>query len=65
MFLTDQELAVLTGYRRGKEQCDWLTKNGWVFVVEAHGKPRVAIEYWRYKMGVTQETPQRWRLKLA
>lgn len=65
MFLTDKELEELTGLKRGKEQCAWLSRKGWVFEVTVHGKPRVAVEYWRQKMGVQSEKPKRWNLKFA
>ena len=65
MFLSDAELKELTGYKRGAEQCAWLTDNGWIFVKDAHGKPRVAVEYFRNMM-VKKETPvPRLRLNFA
>lgn len=38
MFLTESELETLTGYKLGKKQCEWLTRKGWVFEPNAHGK---------------------------
>jgi len=55
MFISDAELETLTGYKRGAEQCKWLTSNGWVFAVDAHGRPRVAVDYCRYRMGAAKE----------
>lgn len=41
MFLTREEVAILTGYKLYKKQCDWLTKNGVKFWVDRSGKPQV------------------------
>lgn len=41
MFLTDDELHDLTGYRRHAEQVKWLRKNGVRVFVRADGAPRV------------------------
>lgn len=65
MFLTDSELETLTGYKRGKDQCGWLTRRGWVFEPDSHGKPRVAVEYAKQKMGIQSEQPTRWKLNFA
>jgi hypothetical protein len=65
MFISDQELETLTGYKRGAEQCKWLTSNGWVFAVDAHGKPRVAVDYCRYRMGAAKEEPRRLKLNFG
>ena len=65
MFLTDSEITQLTGLKRGKEQCDWLNRRGWVFETTNHGKPRVAVEYARQKMGIQSEKPTRWQLNFA
>ncbi len=65
MFLDEKELIELTGYKRGKDQCAWLSDRGWVFELDAHGRPRVLVEYCRYKMGAAKDEPTRWQLKLA
>lgn len=65
MFLTDKELVDLTGYKRGAEQCAWLTANGWIFVKDAHGKPRVAVEYFRHMMVKKEQPKPRLQLKFA
>jgi len=65
MFISDAELEILTGYKRGAEQCKWLTNNGWVFAVDAHGKPRVAVEYFRHRMVSKEIQPNRFQLKFA
>jgi hypothetical protein len=65
MFLSDKELQELTGLKRGAEQCAWLIRKGWVFETTAHGKPRVAVEYCKQRMGVQSEKPTRWKLNFA
>lgn len=60
------ELVALTGYKRGKEQCEWLRNHGWIFEVNSHGRPVVSLEYFHAKMG-GQSTQQnkRWELRFA
>lgn len=65
MFLSDKELTELTGYKRGKEQCTWLSGHGWMFEVTAHGKPRVAVEYCKQKLGIKSEPVKKWDLDLS
>ena len=46
MFLTDEELFDLTGYRRNADRCRWLKKNGWKFERSAiTGRPAVSRAY--------------------
>jgi len=65
MFLTRAEIEELTGYKRGKDQCAWLTDHGWVFEIDAHGRPKISVEYCRIRMGGQIEAPKRWQLKVA
>lgn len=65
MFLSDKELAELTGFKLGKKQCEWLDSHGWVYEPDAHGKPRVLVEYCRMKMGISGPQPKRWELDLS
>lgn len=41
LFLQPDELRELTGYARGKYQCDWLKENGYQFDKDREGKPKV------------------------
>lgn len=41
MFLTDDEIYDLTGYRQPAAQVRWLQKNGVQHYVRSDGKPRV------------------------
>ena len=46
MFLTDEELTDLTGYRRNADRCRWLADHGWKFEKSAiTGKPVVSRSY--------------------
>ena len=44
MFLTDDELQALTGYKRRDKQKAWLRKAGIPFLVSAKGFPVVALK---------------------
>jgi hypothetical protein len=59
IFLTDDELAALTGYKRGAEQAAYLRRKGWRFEQNAAGAPRVARAYFERRMvgEVTSEAP--------
>lgn len=41
LFLTEDELLILTGYKYPKPQREWLTDNGYPFDVNRMGKPIV------------------------
>ncbi|MDH3671769.1 MAG: DUF4224 domain-containing protein [Gammaproteobacteria bacterium] len=41
MFLSQDEVADLTGYRRRKCQARWLSANGYRFALNAIGRPKV------------------------
>ena len=45
MFLTEQEIADLTGYKRNADQRRWLTSNGWIFETARTGRPIVSRNY--------------------
>lgn len=53
--LSDEELAVLTGYKARGYQRRWLEERGWVFVETRSGRPLVGRHYVRMKLGVTLE----------
>lgn len=44
MFLSDDQLEVLTGYRRAKEQLAWLQANGVPHYVNGKDKPVVPVD---------------------
>lgn len=54
MFLTDEELIELTGYRLPSAQRRWLRTRGWRHEVNRMGRPRVARSYCEARLcGVT------------
>jgi hypothetical protein len=53
-FLTPEELSQITGYKLTSSQRQWLDRNGWVYVLNASGRPVVSRWYARLKLsGVT------------
>ena len=57
--LSPEDLASVTGRRQPKRQIQWLTDNGWRFVVGGDGLPKVDQEYYREMMGVKPEKKKR------
>jgi hypothetical protein len=52
MFLTDDELQELTGYKLPSAQRRWLRERGWRHEVNRVGRPRVARAYCEARLGV-------------
>ena len=50
-FLSPAEIEALTGYRRKKEQREWLLRNGFSFVVNRLGCPIVSHDSMRERLG--------------
>jgi len=50
MFLSEESLRSLTGYKRPAEQRRWLASHGWAFEVRADGKNRILTEEARNRM---------------
>lgn len=44
MFLTNEHLVEMTGYRRHSAQRRWLSSNGYKFDVRNDGKPLVLVD---------------------
>ena len=51
IFLTADELAVLTGYRLPAHQVRWLREKGWRFEVNGNRRPIVARKYAEKMLG--------------
>jgi len=51
-FLTKDEIVELTGKKLVTKQIAWLTKKGWIFEINATGRPIISREYTRAKLGV-------------
>jgi len=57
VFLAETDVQSLTGYRRPSAQIRWLRRHGWRFVVNALGKPAIAVaEFNRRMVGGVQRT---------
>ena len=54
--LSDEELALLTGYKARAYQRRWLTDRQWVFVESRGKRPLVGRMYARMKLGMTFPT---------
>lgn len=59
MFLSNEELAELTGCKRAKNQIRWLVQNGYKFELSAANKPKVLRALVERKMGVAVAKPPR------
>lgn len=53
--LSDEELAVITGYRARAWQRRWLDDRHWVYIESRGKRPLVGRQYARMKLGVTPE----------
>lgn len=51
LFVSDADIAVLTGYRRISDQIKFLTRHQWVFHVSAVGRPVISLSYFEKRMG--------------
>lgn len=68
--LTDDELALITGYQIPSKQIQWLTQNHWEFVLTGARRPIVGRVYARMKLAGVKPSPanaaaQIWTLNLA
>jgi hypothetical protein len=48
--LSDEEVSELSGCSRKTDQVDWLTKNGWVFLLNRAGAPKIGRLYARLRL---------------
>jgi hypothetical protein len=55
-FLNADELAEVTGYKYVSHQREWLNKNGWVYVLNAAGRPIVGRWYARMRLSGVKPT---------
>ena len=44
MFLTEEEVSELTGYKRARDQVRWLERERFGFVIDGNGRPKVLRE---------------------
>lgn len=58
MFMTNDQLKEMTGYRRHASQIEWLTTNGYHFDVRSDGRPNVLVEQVRERQCKNVEPEQ-------
>lgn len=63
MFLTNEELEILTGYPRNADRCRWLENHKWIFERAATGMPIVSRAYAEARLSgqsatIQQKQPQ-------
>ena len=55
MFLEPAELRSLTGRAHRTKQAAWLRDQGWRFVLDADGRPRVDTRYYERRMLMAEQ----------
>jgi len=68
--LTQEELAIITGYLIPSRQIQWLTNNGWEYVLTGARRPIVGRVYARLKLAgvkpsATNAVVETWTLDLS
>lgn len=63
MFLSEKEIQELTGYKTKKCQAKWLRNNGFKYVLDRWGKPKVMIEHVNSVLGTTGRTNTKRRVE--
>ena len=58
MFLTNDQLKEMTGYRRHSGQIEWLAKNGYRFDIRSDGRPNVLLDQVRERQCKNVEPEQ-------
>lgn len=58
MFLTSEEVEVLTGDTRAFMQIRWLIQRNWIFEISGSGAPVISRSYAERRLGAT-DTPTR------
>jgi hypothetical protein len=65
MFLTEEELHELTGYKQARKQCDILRRQGVAFFVNACGHPKVVRAVLEGKHPPEPKPEKTWKPKWA
>ncbi|MCY1416509.1 hypothetical protein D3C76_967940 [compost metagenome] len=68
--LADEELAAITGYQTPSRQIQWLSNNGWQYVLTGARRPVVGRVYARLKLAgvkpsATNATAETWTFDLS
>lgn len=51
LFLTSDEVCILTGFKISRRQVQWLRTKGWRFEVNANNRPIIARKYAEKMLG--------------
>jgi len=65
MFLTQQEVAYLTGYERQHAQIKWLTAERFGFVIGGDGHPKVLRDVVLSRLGAVKSSKKEPQLRLT
>lgn len=65
MFLTEEEVAELTGYKRSRDQVRWLERERFGFVIDGNGRPKVLREVVLARLGSVSSKRKEPQLRLA
>lgn len=65
MFLTEEEVAELTGYKRARDQVRWLERERFGFVIDGNGRPKVLREVVLARLGFVSSKRKEPQLRLA
>lgn len=65
MFLTEEEVAELTGYKRARDQVRWLERERFGFVIDGNGRPKVLREVVMARLGSVSSKRKEPQLRLA
>ena len=57
MFLTDTDIAELTGLVRKSAQIRWLREHRYLHEIDAHGRPKVLLYHVQAKLGGIVDSP--------
>lgn len=61
LFLTADEVSVLTGFRLPSRQTSWLQKKGWRFEINGNRQPIIARKYAEKMLGCGQQEEASYR----
>ena len=56
LFLTQEELTQLTGFKKTSKQLKWLLENNFSFVIGGDGSPRVLYKHMEIVLGGIEHT---------
>ncbi|MBA1179585.1 DUF4224 domain-containing protein [Pseudomonas psychrotolerans] len=65
MFLTEEEVSELTGYKRARDQVRWLERERFGFVIDGNGRPKVLREVVLARLGSVSSKRKEPQLRLA